>query len=630
MLSIRRNTPSSVVLVGALLLIACGGSRSSADSAADQTPPGQRPEAAAPRVLTPVDAPPGVVARMRVRNMGALLDGAMDAASVPLNWRQLLEQYSAAASYLPVIDWEGSIEGVAAMNVREPVRPHGALSIGVTGIEPVLRVLEDKGLSAIEGPGEVFYFENNSDACAVGPAISGSVARIVCSERRASLDVLLPYALRGLPRETLSPADIFVEFDMEPLRATYGKELKTYLRWAPAAARTQHVGNPTFDRALSDGATELSREAAALIDELRRVTMQVSQESGTFHATLNVELLGRESDTVKVLRNFAARQDGVPQMFDELPSTASAAGFSREISAELATKWMSILADLAHGSVELEGANGVFSKRLGALIRKIGPHGKTSVFARGPLISTLASGQKRVRPAWVLSGTTRSKAEVEGIFDDIVFILSSPELKKLSKTMTDWPKVTRKQMAIAGAPRASVYEWKLPQEMLSAARVLGAPLASEKAGDDLADAFKGWESGLIAVHEYGGNTWISWGSSKDELAESFQALSNPDTQKLASLGDWGGVRGDPAVSAGFSKLDGLVGMASFLFPAGLIDDWESMKRAMPGQGQAPVIYSFSVDSQGEKARATWKLVVPAEFTQDLAALALLMAQREGK
>src|SRR5690606_12681085 len=129
---------------------------------------------------------------------------------------------------------------------------------------------ENQGLRAIEAPGEVSYFEIESDACAVGPAIFGSKARVVCSEKRASLDVLLPYALRGMPREELSPADIFVEFDMEPLRETYGKELKTYLRWAPAAARTQHVGNATFDRALSDGAIELSREASALIDELQR------------------------------------------------------------------------------------------------------------------------------------------------------------------------------------------------------------------------------------------------------------------------------------------------------------------------------------------------------------------------
>src|SRR5690606_27637971 len=148
------------------------------------------------------------------------------------------------------------------------------------------------------------------------------------------------------------------------LRETYGKELKTYLRWAPAAARTQHVGNATFDRALSDGAIELSREASALIDELQRVTMQVSQSSGSFHTTLNVDLEGRESDAVRILRNFAPRQGTVLPMFDDLPSTASAAGFSREISDELATKWMSILADLAQGSAELEGANGTFAKRL--------------------------------------------------------------------------------------------------------------------------------------------------------------------------------------------------------------------------------------------------------------------------
>jgi hypothetical protein len=515
------------------------------------------------------------------------------------------------------------------MNVRNPQSPHGAVSVGVSGVAPVLNLLDAEEVAAVEGPGDVFYFEAGGEDCAVGPAIEGSPARVVCSEKRESLDLLLPYALRGMPREKLSGSDMHAEFRMAPLRATYGKELKTYLRWAPAAARSQHVGQATFDRALSDGATALAREGSALIDELEGFTVHVNQSSGDFRARFEVELKGERSDTVRIMKELASRQKGVPALFDEIPSTASTAGYSRELSPELTGPWVSIVADLLKGGAELEGANKQFARRLGKLVERLAPQGKDGAYARGPLVESVVDGEKKLHPAWVLSGTTRSKADIIKILDDVSWLLASKDAKKLAQQVPEFPRVTRRRTKIKGAPGAAVYEWSLPKELMMVARLLGAQMGPGADADNLVNTIESFSKGYIGVHEVRGMTWISWGQKKGELAESFQAISNKDSEKLASLGDLGGVRSEPSSSAGYSKLEGIVGMASSFFPPGILSDWSGIKAAMPGHGTTPVLYFFQV-KEGASTKASWEVRVPAKFTQDLAALAVMMAASQQK
>lgn len=616
------------IAASAVVLCGCGAGQKNTESPEGEDTRGgalQRSEPASPRILTPAPAPSGVVARLRVKNMGAIADGAMEAAGVPLDWRNFLEADKEEVPWATAIDWEGSIEGVLSMNVKNPQKPHGVFSVGVRAIAPVLSLLEGQNVSTLEGPGEVYYFEVSGEDCAVGPALGTSSARVVCSSERASLDVLLPYALRGLPTEQLSEADIHMEFEMEPVRAAYGKELKTFLRFAPAVARSQHQGNRTFDSALSDGAAEISREGTALLDELQRVTVEVEQESGDFTGTLNVELKGAESDVAKILLDFEARQKQVPPLFDLLPSSASSAGYSREIAKKHAQKWMSILADLMRGAAELEGASREFSKRLGAVIKQLGPSGETGVFARGPLISSTVAGKTELRSAWVVSGTTRSKEEVVKLLEDISWLLASNDIKKLVSRVPNLPKMQRKNLVIPGAAGATVFEWKLPPELIALAKFAGAQMSAEVDMQDMLDRVQSLETGLIAVHQIGEHTWLSWGQTKEELAESFGVLAGKDIERVGSLGALGGVRSEPSVASGFSRLEALVGMAGFLLSTAAAEDWAGLKKAMPNQGSVPVVYSFHVATDS-LTKATWKLHVPAEFVRDLAGLGAKWAE----
>lgn len=613
----------SSVAASAFLLCACGGAQKETNSPAGEesaTGSDLSKDAGAARTLEPAPAPSGVVAKLRLKDGGRMVDSVVKSARGPANWRNLLEENTKEFPWAKAIDWEGTIEAVVAMNVKNPQAPHAAFSVGVRALSPVLTLLEKNAVSTLEGPGEVYYFQISGDDCAVGPSLGSSPARVVCASERNSLDLLLLYALRGLPTERLSEANLHMEFEMEPLRAAYGQELKTLLRWAPAAARSQHQGNRSFDSALSDGAVELAREGTALINELTRVTVQVTEDSGDFTSTLNVELKGEESDVSKILADFSQRQGELPAIFDALPGSASSAGYSREVAKSYSQKWMSIVSDLLRGAAEMEGASPAFAKNLGSVIKQLGPDGATGVYARGPLIVADSGKKAGLRSAWVLSGTTRSKNDVVQLFDDIAWLMASPDLKTLMADAPGLPQVKRKNVAISGLPGAVVYEWQLPPELVAVAKVAGAQVSADDEMAEVLDSVQRFQTGLIAVQQIGAHTWISWGQTKEELAESFGALTHKDAKPLGEMGDLGGIRTEPAVSAGFSRLDALVGMASFLFPQTILDDWSYFERALPHQGKVPVRYSFQV-SQETGTTATWKVEIPSEFIQDVGVFA---------
>lgn len=619
----------------ALFLLGCAGSQAKSEAASDAS----REESAASgsigptaQDLQPADAPPDIVLRFRASRLPALLDSVFQAASIPYSWRDAIAEDEQADRLARIIDADGTIEGALALNPRVPTRPMGFTSLGVTGIDPVLEALDAKRIEVQEGPGGAHYFLFEGQACAVGHAISGSSARVVCSDTREHLSRMLGYALRGLPREVLSEAAVHVEFDMEPVRRRYGAEFKTYLRWTPALARTMHMGNPTFDRALSDGALLVADEATALIDELDTITGQLFVDQGDFRLVVQARLVGEGSQTVKTLHELSKRAGDVPEIFDRLPSTASAAVYTHEIPEERAKAWWSILADLARGSAELEKCSRPFSQRLGRVVSGFGSKGAVKVIARGPLVTSSvdgssAGGRQRIHPAWSLTGTTQPSKDVIALLDDVAYVLASPELKNLIDDSAEFPEFKRTARKVPGAPKAQVYSWKLSNSAQTLARILGAQMPADLGIEDPEKMVAGLETeeGLFAVYELGKHTWMSWGRSVEEIGEAFRALEAKDSERLGDLGALDGVRSEPAVSAGYSQLAGLFGAFGWALPDAKLDSWEEIRRATPHRGAVPMTYFFKVNA-GRATEATWELRLPAEFVQDLAMAGYIWSQ----
>jgi hypothetical protein len=380
-----------------------------------------------------------------------------------------------------------------------------------------------------------------------------------------------------------------------------------------------HSGNPTLDRALSDGALLIADEATALIDELDTITGQLFVDKGDFRVVVRARLVGQGSQTVKTLQELSGRAGDVPEIFDQIPSTASAAVYTYEIPEERAQAWWSILSDLARGGAELEKCSRVFSQRLGRAVSGFGSNGGVQVIARGPLVTSTVDGEQRIHTAWSLTGTTRPNKDVLALFDDVAYVLASSELKKLIDESAEFPEFKRSPRKVPGVPQAQVYSWKLSRSAQTLARILGAQMPADLALDDPEKMVAGLESeeGFFAVYELEGNTWMSWGRTVEEIGEAFRALDAKDSQRLGDLGALDGVRSESAVSAGYSQLAGLFGAFGWALPDGKLSSWEDIRRATPHRGAVPMTYFFKV-KPGRATEATWELRLPAEFVQDLA------------
>lgn len=628
---LKRTGGLAALAVALVVMASCGGSRPEAESAlgAQEEEESDSENLGEGQRLSVVSAPPGVVIRFRGTRLPALLDEVFVAADVPFSFRDLLSELDISGSVAQLVDVDGTIEGAMGLNPRAPTRPIGFLSFGVTSLDGTLRALDSHRIQTTEGPHGVHYFSLENEPCAVGPAISGSPARVVCSDVRDNLNKMLPYALRGLPQELLSDAALHLEFDMAPITEKHGAEFKTYLRWLPALARTMHLGNPTFDRALSDGAVMVSDEASALLYEIQTVKAQVFLEERDFRAVIEARFKGDGSQTVKTLRELSKRAGAVPPIFDQLPATASAAAFSHEISKERSSPWWSLLSDLARGGAESEKTTRAFAQQLGRVVAGFGSTGATHVIARGPLVTSVTPAGQALQPAWTLSGTTRPTSEVVSLVDDLTAVLASPELKKVLPHEAEVPVFKKSTQKIDGAPGAHVYSWKLSGTSRVVARMLGAQIQDSSEEEQGVLSVVDAQQGLFAIVEHEGATWMSWGSSEREISEAFRALKSKDAQRLSDLGALDGVRSEPSVSAGYSQLSGVLGAFAWVLPAGSALGWKELEGGMPHRGAVPLTYFFKIEA-AQETRATWEFRLPSEFVQDLAALSVTLGKAQAE
>lgn len=624
-----RNRSLWIVLF-CIILSACAGKNSpeaKSTGEIDSTSDSSRSETEALPPLTPVEAPAEVVLRFRLRNPAALADGFMAAASLPLDLRKLLLLDEDSAQALSAFDLEGSVEAALVLNLRDPARPHAFFSLGALGVSQVLSFLDQEGIDSQQAPGGVHLFSWDARPCAVGRAIAGSPARVVCSRDSESLRRMLPYALRGLPGQEMSDADAHLELDLRPVRQHYSKELSRVRLLASVLSRQAHVGHAKFDTAVTDAVNGGISELAALVNDTDLLTAKLYEDKGDVRVLVSTEFSGRSSMTVRSALALSKEQGPAPAIFDALPATASAAGYSRHLSEEIAEPWMSVLTDLAAGRAEHEGVSAEFSKRVSRVVRGLGPHGGASSLGQGPLVQGGSELEKTLSSAWVLWGSERKKGELVELLSDVAWILSSEDLKKLLPKETKLPQFRKVELRLTGAAGASVYRWKLPKQEDLPPQIDEA--VSQKFKDvSVADSIERYSEGYVAVHEVGDFSWITWGRTVQELVESYRVLQASDVQKLGESGSLDGVRDQPAVAAGYAKLEGTVGLLAWLMPPQLAGSWSGLLMTTPHRGQVPLRYFHQI-AEGEKVGATWRLEIPAAYTEDAATLAAMLAAEIG-
>ncbi len=566
--------------------------------------------------LTPVAAPPGVVVRFRVAQPSKTADSILGAMSLPVRWESL-ELWN-EVPYFQALDLDAALEGAVVLNPRDPTKPLRFVSLGAKNVDAVLKALEKQAIVAEEAPGGVFHFQFEGEPCAVGRSLGRSSARVVCSDEVTGLRDMVDYALRGLPGEHLSDAQAYIQADLRPVRSRYEQELGRVELLASVGARQLHVGHPKLDRALTDAAIGVAEELSDLIMDSETIEAEFNEKGGDLALSLQFHFSGERSTLVRTLREHQSTQGPAPVLFQGLPRESSAAQYGREITAQRAEPWMSVLTDLTSGWAEHRGANAEFSNRLARLARAFGPSSQTRVWAQGPLLVGDANGKKHLRAEWSVLGTTQSKEEVVQALDDLSWLLGSKELDKLLPETGYTPKLQRLAAAIPGAQGAVTYRWELPEQAEEAV----AELSEVEGSDQAVDL---WMDGHVSVLEYEGVTWVAWSpvGGPAELGRAFSVVTNP-TQTLVDLPAAKDVLQAAALAGGFYKIDGLASLISFTFPTQVIADWDGLVRATPGRAAIPVSFLTRVELAGSATHLTYDLAIPHEFARDAASLVTMI------
>ena len=318
----------------AILVCACGGTPppperapKPAASSAVRAEPAKAPD------LTPVARPGSVVLVGRVPTPGAAFDRIADWRRAG-SWSSAVDEMAEGTG--EHADPNASFDVLVAVE-EKPAGPipevYAAASVGLRSLDGPLASLSSRDAVRPAGPG----IHRVGTRCALAAAAGAAPARLVCGSSRDALDLLLPYAIRGVVREP-PPAQPRFELDVARLRALHGERLERLERYAlPLLSVALGQADRRLDRALSPLLRSAYGELVAIVGDVDHVALELRFEREHAEVEL-VTKLGRDAKSFfgKTLVETDARQAPAPAELWRLPRSAHFAVYSHGMGAERA------------------------------------------------------------------------------------------------------------------------------------------------------------------------------------------------------------------------------------------------------------------------------------------------------
>ncbi len=604
------------------MLTACGGAQKPSGDVPVTAAPATSPPPAARPELTPVEAPSGTFLWARLKNPAALTDSVLAATGLPLDWRGLLE--SRVPELVAASDLSAPVELAISVNPNPRRQPLAVLSWGVGSKAAVLQQLDQLNVQAEEGPGGVHSFAIAKATCVVGPALGSAPTRVACGKEAQAVEVLGAYALRGLPRQELSEAELHVEMTAAPLRQAYGQQVSSLKVLSSVLVRQIQIDNPRFDRAAADAVYGLVDELIALSQDVDRARLQLWNKGGDYELAMSGRFAGSASWSVEMLRGVGATQTAPPDWFWALPANASAAYFSRAPDPSSTEALWAVAKDLLGGFLEdNQAVTKATRERIERWFTEASHYGSAVVGATGPVVSSTSGERSTLVPAWQLTGVQQDSARHRKLLDELIAILAAPDLRKAAAHEGEsWLPEFKRSGALAGQPGSAVYEWKMSgtwQEALE--RLGGTPVVSKDPSQraELETALAQLDHGFLALVPDQDRTWFIWSQTREELAKPIEAMKRQDAPRLQGLDALQSLRQRPAILSGFVKLESLVAqLASGARGAEALGSWDRVSQALPYKGQAPVTFQLRIE-QGEHTEIELAHRIPSQFITDLTA-----------
>lgn len=620
-----------------VLLCACGNQRpangvdgKNPDGSDSPNGPGATPN------LDPAGAPADLVIKGRLSDPGAVVDIVMEWAKVPVDWRRMAQQNEPEA--MSVVALGAPIEFVVALDKRAPKenpQPFAVFSFGVNSVENAASFVRRQGRD-VRRDGGTYRMNAEGLNCAIAPSVGKSRARVVCGDRDADVDALLPYATRGLPNEQMGSSNFHAEFVAEPIRRVYGNDLRLLKAAAtPYVMKEFSIDNPRFDRALGDAVHGLADELMFLVDDIDRFSIdaQFKKDQGVFDMTGAMKFRSSTSWVAAAMASAGRNAKGPPEEFWRLPEDAQSASFVSASDPKLLNKARATLAELADGFLEHSKVPKKVRDQLNEII--LGMLAQTGAYtsAHGEVAPTPnadpfdAREILRTKLGWYVGSLGEKIGVYKAYFDKIVKLYGDPQLRAMLAQNGVKPAMLPKltvRGSKAGLPAGSyVYELSIPGDLLGG----GVPVPVAPTPGKRVTVAKAQPLNLVfAIAPDGDKTW--YGISTDERLMSTRMSNAIKKQStIESRKDLRSLKSDKTATGGYLTAMGLV--SAFLQGRGGFSSPSSAKKiatGLPHHGDTAMVFSSTVEAGPS---VSWKMSIPSAVFEDMGAAVMSISSGSG-
>ncbi len=548
--------------------------------------------------LSPVTAPQELVLVGRLKNPAGTVNTLLEWTNTPLNWRALLAAKEPELE--KVIAFDAPVEVAAVMDPMarsESPAPFVAFSVGLLSVQSALDLVQSRGWSIHRIRAGVYRLEETAGmSCMIAVSLGTAPGRLVCGDEPEHVDALLAYMTRGLPTESLSSSsDLHLELRFEPLKRRHAKSLSRLKLLVGALLPRFQLDNPRFDRALADAAHALADELVFLTDDVSQLKLDLSpsKDQRSFDLRARLELSSGKSWVAHVLEDSGARQAPPSEIFWNLPSDATSAGYSGGIDPALVKPIVDTTSELIDGLFEYAGLPPKLSDQVVDSLDEIYPT-TGYVFASGGTPKQVSSTLSSVSE-WSLVVFNEKSKDYIGAWTDLARAYNDPKLRRaLDKGLEqelDLPKVVRRAPRFPSPAAGSVvFDIALPV----------------KTGADTKHV-------LLVMVPNGERTLVGFGWNERKILEKLGQVRKGEgglakrqgLEVLKELHVMGA--GFTSLASGFGSLPAKVGEGS-----------RQLLAQTPHRGQAPIVYTVEVGKA--PLSVDLKFSVPREAFRDLAAM----------
>ncbi|UQA61950.1 hypothetical protein [Polyangium aurulentum] len=643
--------------LAALLVVACGSSSSEpANTPADEgqkpaTATRATPEAATAFELTPVPEPDDVVGVMAWKNPAATIGAIADCAKIDRKIsdevlrraphelvREILPRGAKTTALAEVMAVDAPVFGIVTLesNKKAP-GVLAAVSFGLTSLEKARAAAEEaSGPLTESGPG-MWRMGGKSDAtCMIAASAGAAPARLVCGIKGADVTALTPYLTRTLPTAAGSANDLHIEARLAPVEARFGPMIRSQLQVLPVLARGELAnGDPKFDRAIVDAASAIADEAAALVGDADRLSLDVSVDpTSCLRASGSLALRAQTSWLAQGMAERPDRAGPAPAIFWRAPKDSGSVAYGRGSDPARFTPILRNLRMMLDGLLTKHNVGSAADRK--ALTDLIDlPMGKdvVTVSASGRLDLPAPAGDKRTPQqevdailnsyvGWSVIGYEEGSGPVAKQLKDIASVynrkgLQDPLKKALGKDAVFIP--TIKAGAAPGGLGADSIDLEIKLANVKAADLkLAGATAKDKVNAELH---------VMLMPDGKDRTWLAIGTKRDELVKRLLVVKTgaPDAGTIASRTDLEPLRTGKHMSAGFFTFGPIV--KGLDRPGGImggkkdpmLDKMIRSLGALPNRGESPMFFNTTV-AGGDAPRGDMSVWVPRPVLEDLGAL----------